>query len=569
MTRRNDSLIRILSAFVEGETEPDDLALLEEALHGDLPLLRELAELLAVDSLLRQQAEVDGDGFMEALRFRLEQPLEADSGFEASVLGALATVPGAPAGAAPDGAVSRRGTVIFRQPGLRLPRWRTVFLTAATLTGAAAAVAAVFLALSSGPPDAGLTENPPTSGEVRWLARAVRGVTAQVPPTAPPVGETLAAGTYELAGGEVLLTFRNGVQVTVRGPAKWELHDLTRMTVTRGVVRVKVPDNARGFTVRSGGMDFQDLGTEFGVRADDAGGGSVMQVFSGAVDVLQAESREKLASLTSGQAYGVSVPGGQSGPAAMQPLSAFPDPQELALRRWEEASVRLDQDPALLAHFPLRPEVPPGPTLTSTAAAGLPPGAQPLGATVTGCQWVTGRWPGKPALQFENPGDAVRFELPGTYTDLTACFWLKLDRVIHPWTFFWGSPRLTDSTLQFCMHGAIQHFSAQAVAGKGTKTTSVNCTKPLGTWMQITLVLDSASRETRLYVDGVRSSCYTWTRPGWEFRPGHMTIGRCDDPEAPDAREFRGRLDEFALWRRALSEGEIRQFFQNGQPAPP
>lgn len=579
MIHRSDEIVRALSVFVDGEAEPDDLALLESALREDPSLARELAELLALDSLLRQQAEMDAEGFTEALRFRLGQAEGTDSGFENGVLRALAQESAVPAqgGGSTFSSIPASLPSASDKPGrswLR-PNWRrTRAVAAASLLAAAAVVMAGFFLFKYGGPSGSPM---PAPAPVTWLARATLGVGARfaIDPE-PPGGEEFHAGVYELSQGEILLTFRNGVQVTVRGPAKWELHDLTRMTVSRGTVRVTVPENARGFTVRSGDMDFQDLGTEFGVRADDAGGGSVMQVFSGAVDVLHVGSREKLASLTSGQAYGTHR-GSEAGPAAMLPMSSFPDPQNLALRSWEESSRGWAADDSMLAYFPLWPNQARTGTLTSassgkateTEAEAGKTGSPKLEATVSGCQWVTGRWPGKPALQFENPGDALRFNLPGEYTDLTACFWLKLDRIIHPWTQFWGSAELKDDSLQFCLRSPYRHFSAQAITGKGTKTVSVNMVRPFGTWMLVTLVLDSRTHESRLYIDGQRSSCYTWNRPDWRFRPGAMTIGRCDDASAPDPREFRGRLDEFALWGRVLSDEEIGRFFRSGQPAPP
>jgi len=574
MIHRTNEIAQALSAFVDGEAEPDDLALLESALREDPALCHELAELLAVDSLLRQHAEMDAESFTEALRFRLGQAEEVDSDFESGVLRALESADSGPGGAClPASGLSPSpwtGPASGRTNAGRIRLWphrgrKRAIAIAVAVTAAAAVVTAGFFLTNFRHP----AEDPAIT-PVSWLARVTLGVGAQFSSVPAPPGEEFSAGVYELSQGEILLTFRNGVQVTVRGPAKWELHDLTRMSVSRGTVRVTVPENARGFTVRSGDMDFQDLGTEFGVRADDAGGGSVMQVFSGAVDVLHAGSRQKLASLTSGQAYGNQ--GSGAGPAAMLPLSSFPDPQNLALRSWEEASREWAADTSMLAYFPLWPDQARSGSLSSAATgSGTGAGISPakLEAAVSGCQWVTGRWPGKPALQFENPGDALRFELPGEFTDLTACFWLKLDRVVHPWTQLWGSAELKDDTIQFCLRGAYRHFSAQAITGEGTKTVNVDMARPFGTWMLVTLVLDSQTHESRLYIDGRRSSCYTWNRPDWRFRPGAMTIGRCDDASAPDPREFRGRLDEFALWGRALSDEEIRQFFRSGQPSPP
>src|SRR3954465_9819000 len=57
--------------FRDGEPEPNDGAVLAEAMRADERFAREVARLLMVDDLLRQVAVPDDRAFLEALRVRL------------------------------------------------------------------------------------------------------------------------------------------------------------------------------------------------------------------------------------------------------------------------------------------------------------------------------------------------------------------------------------------------------------------------------------------------------------------------------------------------------------------
>src|SRR4051794_29227990 len=66
-----DSIDETLARFLDGEPEPNDGALLAEAMRSDERFAREVARLLEVDDLIRQGAEPDERAFLEALKLRL------------------------------------------------------------------------------------------------------------------------------------------------------------------------------------------------------------------------------------------------------------------------------------------------------------------------------------------------------------------------------------------------------------------------------------------------------------------------------------------------------------------
>ena len=47
--------------------------------------------------------------------------------------------------------------------------------------------------------------------------------------------------------------------------------------------------------------------------------------------------------------------------------------------------------------------------------------------TIVGCEWATGRWPDKRALEFKRPGDRVRIDVPGEFDALTVAAWVRVD----------------------------------------------------------------------------------------------------------------------------------------------
>ena len=78
----------------------------------------------------------------------------------------------------------------------------------------------------------------------------------------------------------------------------------TRFTYHYGVVdfAAVVPPAARGFTVVAPGVDYVDLGTEFGIAVDEATGASELHVFDGQVNATNPSSQKLLSSVTEGEA---------------------------------------------------------------------------------------------------------------------------------------------------------------------------------------------------------------------------------------------------------------------------
>lgn len=99
------------------------------------------------------------------------------------------------------------------------------------------------------------------------------------------IGDRLGAELIQLKSGIVRLQFDSGVEVTLEGPAEFELLDEDRTRLTSGLLTAQVPPGAEGFTVVTPSAEVIDLGTSFGVDQREDGVSSV-SVFDGEVELL-------------------------------------------------------------------------------------------------------------------------------------------------------------------------------------------------------------------------------------------------------------------------------------------
>ena len=105
------------------------------------------------------------------------------------------------------------------------------------------------------------------------------------------LGQTLGTETIRLISGSLCLHYESGVEVSLQGPAEYEIvgPDITRLN--SGLVTVNVPPGAEGFRVDTPTAKFTDLGASFGLRLDE-NGTSHLSVFEGEVEVETDDSEE-------------------------------------------------------------------------------------------------------------------------------------------------------------------------------------------------------------------------------------------------------------------------------------
>ncbi len=148
----------------------------------------------------------------------------------------------------------------------------------------------------------------------------------------------LESGRYSLGSGIVAIEFRNGVSMTVRGPAEFEIVDEFRVKLSRGQARAFAPEGGRGFTIETPDADVVDLGTEFGILVEPGTGESRVQVFDGRVDVRNLHSKKTIASLQIGESAWIHPDGVESVNAPK--FGVFPTPADLGYARCNNMTAR-------------------------------------------------------------------------------------------------------------------------------------------------------------------------------------------------------------------------------------
>lgn len=365
---------------------------------------------------------------------------------------------------------------------------------------------------------------------------------------------TFAKGSYELLEGAAHLRFRNGADLIVQAPSSLEIHDAFNVVLTHGEVRAIVPPSAKGFTVAVPDAMFEDLGTEFGAAVDQDSGASELHVFDGLVEVKSPNKESLLASVSHGES--VSVTNGTVSEIPAAAPSRFTTASNIAYQHWLSQRETFRQDPDLVFFFSFDE----GEQLVNEATFGAD-----VSGTIKGADWVTGRWPGKRALQFESPGDSVELDIPGRYASYSMAAWVKVNRLDHSLNALmnsdgWGPGMLhwQFNRLGYCAAG---HF-------EGVSRSITEVRTPIGQWTHLAIVVDGEAAKAHYYFNG-RLAMTESLPAGTVFQPGPSHLGTWHDPIErwqPELRDFRGRVDELAMWRRNLTEEEVIHLARVGQP---
>jgi hypothetical protein len=238
--------------------------------------------------------------------------------------------------------------------------------------------------------------------------------------------------------------------------------------------------------------------------------------------------------------------------------------------RWRVASDVLRRDPALAAWI-------------SFEKQGDGSGVE-YGGTVRGARWVQGRFAGKDALEFVDTGDAVQLDVGGQHTwpQLTMMVWVRLDRLDGPYqslyhTDGWFGHRksapdqapnvgqvhwivLKSGVMRWAMWGNTPRDPAakRSVCWVDSHTSVLAAR---GRWVHLAVTYDAPQRATRFYVDG-RLDAELWQDVTHPAVLGSAQIGNWNLAD----RKLSGRIDEFAILGRVLSDQEIRDIYAAGTP---
>ena len=106
-------------------------------------------------------------------------------------------------------------------------------------------------------------------------------------------GNDIGINILNIKEGTISLLFGVGVDVTIEGPAKFEILDEMNARLHFGKLIADVPDVGHGFTIHTHDYSVEDLGTKFGMSVGK-NGSSEVQVLDGQVAFIQGENRTLL-----------------------------------------------------------------------------------------------------------------------------------------------------------------------------------------------------------------------------------------------------------------------------------
>ncbi|NNE90547.1 MAG: hypothetical protein HKN23_02775 [Verrucomicrobiales bacterium] len=388
-------------------------------------------------------------------------------------------------------------------------------------------------------------------------------------------GDLLPQGPIHLKSGIARLDLFSGVTAIIEGEAEFEVLSSMELAVTRGKIRLKVPNLARGFRVRTAGGEVVDPGPELALRISPEQ--TDLQVVDGRTEWHPLSNPVRI--LLDGETLRWSVAEGEvtGATALVGDVAEFENrmAQQHAERKeaWDKLRNSLRGDPALLAWFSMdRAE---DRTLADQSSA-------MRDGTIVRAARVPDRWGAESGgLDFSPTGSRVRVEIPGDHESLTLMCWAKIDSLDRWYNslFLTDGHELHEPHWQIMDDGRI-FFSVKAneAAGKG-KDKHIAFSPPIwtpaesGKWLHIATVFDGKAKTTTHYVNGEaisRDEILGDLRPE-KVRIGAASIGNWSDPRHRTdphfaVRNLNGTIDEFAIFARPLNAEEVREIAEKSMP---
>ncbi|MGE3311620.1 MAG: LamG-like jellyroll fold domain-containing protein [Limisphaerales bacterium] len=436
-------------------------------------------------------------------------------------------------------------------------------------------------AQSSGSPPTPSSADPSSTG----IALLTRTFDAEWP---EPVitrhtGELLNPGRIRFRSGIVEIETLRGARLVIEGPADVELAAQNEVILHHGIVRAHVPETARGLSVRSARFQLIDRAAVFGCVVSESGEAEV-HVFQGTVEL----SESKLGTvhtLSAGNALQLADSGTRDVPA--DPTRFMADAElnrradELArqqLADWREFGRTLDQRPDLLVRLDFQ-DARKGARTLSNRAVHAPASS---GASLVGCDWVDGRWPGKGAVEFRHQNDRLWLNVSGVLNAATFLAWVRVDSLPYSLHALLSAEGPGGKIRWALAESGALSFGIQIPNdGRGWlihRSRLKVRPQQLGTWLCLVTVLSADGTVTH-YLNGENAGegRLIERTPG---KLGHCEIGNSaappptpgsapasaptstapaePNPGADRPRNFVGRMDEFAIFSAGLAPDEVR-----------
>ena len=388
------------------------------------------------------------------------------------------------------------------------------------------------------------------------------------------VGSALEPGELQLKSGLAQVVFYSGARLVIEGPVELRLVSANEAACVSGRVLAEVPPPARGFRLRTSQLSVIDLGTSFGINANQSR--SEVHVFKGKVELQPGKAGEQ--SLAEGQAalvQGSELP--KLIAANPETFGAMFDFQERSLAseavrydQWRLSSAQLNRDPSLVLRFDFENLNEPDSTLPNKAArTGLAEDG-----IIVGCQRAEGRWREKTALEFQSVNDRVRVAMPNEFRAMTLSVWVCLKGLERDFNSLFMSDGFDPGTVHWLIRKdgvvGLTVFGPRFGKFQILASPPVPSLENLGMWQHLAVVINGKTQEVVHYVNGSPVSRHLLT-VGPPFRVGSAELGNWNarsgpSPEPSLIRNLSGSLDEFELFSRALTDAEVRELYLKGKP---
>ncbi|MEM6688006.1 MAG: LamG-like jellyroll fold domain-containing protein [Planctomycetota bacterium] len=395
-------------------------------------------------------------------------------------------------------------------------------------------------------------DSPTTSSSDSFIGLLVDEAEAEFEAGYGPKDFIFDIGEYRLKRGAIHVRLVNGTDIVMKSPVSFRIEDPLNFLLQQGELRAIVPEAAEGFTVLAPGVDYVDLGTEFGISVDRETGSSELHVFDGEVSARDSKAKTVLSSVTEGES--VSFTKGSMSAVDSADEDRFLTLGTIGLLRWNQGRQEIERDADLIAFYPFTK----ADKLRNTAENRIA-----TDGSIEGAHWVSGRWPGKAALLFDRDSDFVELDLPGEFTALTFSAWIKVDRLERNLHSLLNSNGSEDGDVHWDINPEGRQLLIRRFHDYGN-LLDVDSIVPVGQWTHLAGTISVDDQEMRVYQDGELVGLDRV--PMGILTPGKSRIGQWLSPYHIQKRSFRGRMDEFAIWKRVLSASEIKALTDAGKP---
>lgn len=395
----------------------------------------------------------------------------------------------------------------------------------------------------------------------------------------PETGDLLGKGELRLDYGVAQIEFYNGARVMLEAPARLELLGQDECFLRKGRLRAVVPPQSGDLFVHTPAITVKGAGAEFGTYITPSGTTEIHN-FEGRIRISAVNAAASRMEVDDPVLPGLGVlvsSRGDLGPLAADPKSflSWVDIVETSranarrrYRDWRSEVAEVRTDPRVIGFYSFE-DAPSGSRVLAdeTASGGKHDGA------IVGCQWTTGRWIGKGALEFQRPSDRVRLQLDRRARSMSWMTWVLLDGPMgQPNALVHADGKAVGATHWLVDREGRLQLAIRAGEAKGDWVSFVSpvvCDgqRP-GKWRQFVTVYNAGDGFVVHYADGAEVSRHPITRDV-ELVLEALQLGNRNQSavNSQDAtRHLKGRMDELVLFNEPLSAGEIRSFYEKGKP---